>query len=95
MNTDIDRGPVMDTYCKAIVATVLTLLVLSSGCASSQKGVSAPASAPAAKPGAACNPQRDASAIVAMAGSYDVDFSFEESAVITPGYEKHGPQRSA
>jgi len=29
-----------------------------------------------------------------MAGSYDVDFSFEETAALTPGYEKHGAHRS-
>lgn len=84
----------MQIHSKAIVATSFTLLALSTACASGHEGAAAPHSASAATPGG-CAPQRDAGAIRAMAGSYDVDFSFEETEVLTSGYEKRHLHRSA
>lgn len=42
----------------------------------------------------ACDPEEDRRAILAMAGSYDVEFDFAETEVLTPGYEKHLPHKS-
>ncbi len=65
------------------------LIVLSGlgGCASAQ----APAASSAAAAAAACSEPKDRAAIAAMAGSYEVSFDFEETDVLTPGYEKHQP----
>src|SRR5215207_6039110 len=84
----------MQIYFKATVVNILALLALSTGCASSHEGAAAPRAASAPGPGG-CDAKRDAAAIAAMAGSYDVDFSFEETAALKPGYAKHGAHRSA
>lgn len=62
-----------------------TLLVLSSLLAAAQV---APAREPAADPAA------DREAILAMAGEYDVDFAFDETVLLAPGYERAPAQRS-
>lgn len=84
----------MQIYFKAIVATSFTLLALSTACASSREGAPAPHPASTAAPGG-CDPQRDVAAIRAMAGSYDVDFTFEETEILTSGYQKRHLHRSA
>jgi hypothetical protein len=79
---------------KLIVAASLALSALSTACASRHEGAAAPHLAATAARGG-CDRQRDAAAIVAMAGSFDVDFTFEETEVLTAGYQKHGLHRSA
>jgi hypothetical protein len=79
---------------QAIIANILVVLALSTGCAASHEGTAPPRTASAPGPGG-CDAKRDAAAIAAMAGSYDVDFSFEETDVLTPGYQKHDKHRSA
>ena len=76
-------------------ATVASLLL--AGCATTS-----PASSPAAAaPVAAAEPARDEAAfqadrkaILAMLGEYEVDFDFEETVVLKPGYERHPAQHS-
>lgn len=66
------------------VAAFLAVVWLS-GCAAAP----APASAPANSAPLTCDSDKDRKAILAMAGSYHVTFDFEETDVLTPGYEKH------
>jgi hypothetical protein len=84
----------MQIHTLTILANMFALLALSAGCASRQEGAEAPRAAAPAESGG-CDAKRDAAAIAAMAGSYDVDFSFQETAALAPGYEKHGAHRSA
>lgn len=71
---------------------LLTLALSSLGCAAS----ATPATTAAAKapPAGACDRDEDQRAILAMAGSYDVEFDFAETEALTPGYEKHPPHKS-
>jgi hypothetical protein len=78
----------------AVIATSLTLLALSTACASGHESTAAPRPASAAELGI-CAPELDVVAIRAMAGSYDVGFSFEETDVLTAGYRKREIHRSA
>ena len=84
----------MQIHSKTIVANVLAFVALLTGCASTHEGAVVPRATSAPELGG-CNAKRDAAAIAAMAGSYDVYFSFEETDVLTPGYAKHAPHRSA
>lgn len=43
----------------------------------------------------ACQEAEDRAAIAAMAGSYHVNFDFEETDVLTPGYQRHDPMNTA
>lgn len=63
------------------------------GCAASKPEALAPG-AKNSTATAACDPDADRRAILAMAGSYDVEFDFTETEVLTPGYEKHPPHKS-
>jgi hypothetical protein len=62
------------------------------GCATA-----APAATTAAPPtsAAACDPARDRAAIKKMAGEFSVEFEFEETEVLTPGYQKRDAYRTA
>jgi hypothetical protein len=82
----------MQNHSRTIVVTSFTLLALTTACASGHESTAAPRSVSAAS--GDCDPKRDAVAIRAMAGSYDVDFNFEETYVLTAGYQKHGLHRS-
>jgi hypothetical protein len=42
----------------------------------------------------AADPEADRKAILAMQGEYTVDFAFDETVVLAPGYERAAPQRS-
>lgn len=50
-----------------------------------------PAAAPASAALLSCDASKDQKAILAMAGSYHVTFNFEETDVLSLGYEKHKP----
>lgn len=65
------------------------LLLTTLGCAS--QPVAAPASSPA---GASCDMHKDQQAILAMAGSYDVEFDFAETQALTAGYKLHPGHKS-
>ncbi|MEM8609090.1 MAG: DUF6607 family protein [Myxococcota bacterium] len=59
------------------------------GCASGpaprvESGLSAPS----------CDPAKDHAAILKMAGTFDVDFTFEETRVLADGYERHDDYHS-
>jgi len=61
--------------------------------------LSACASVPAQPPISAlatpsCDPARDRDAILKMAGTFDVDFAFEETRALADGYELHDPYHS-
>ncbi|WP_224366051.1 DUF6607 family protein [Hyalangium versicolor] len=43
---------------------------------------------------AACDPARDKAAILQMAGTYQVDFAFEETVSLSEGYTPHEPYRT-
>jgi hypothetical protein len=60
------------------------------GCAST----SAP-NAPSAPATAGCDPARDRAAIKKMAGEFSVEFEFEETEVLTAGYQKRDAYRTA
>lgn len=47
-----------------------------------------------ASDGAAADPARDRQAILAMQGEYLVDFAFDETVLLAPGYERAPAQRS-
>ena len=47
-----------------------------------------------ASDGAAADPARDRQAILAMQGEYLVDFAFDETVLLAPGYERASAQRS-
>jgi hypothetical protein len=76
-----------------IVACVGCCLLFS-GCARGPSAVSVatPQASSAATDG--CDPDRDQRAILAMAASYDVEFDFEETEALTPGYHKHPGHKS-
>lgn len=62
------------------------------GCAAQVPKIAAQPATPAASAAPlSCEPQRDRDAILAMAGSYHVTFDFEETDVLTKGYEKYKP----
>jgi hypothetical protein len=70
-------------------AALAPILLAVLGCASHATSDPAPAT-----PGvAACDPSRDHAAVVAMAGGYEVSFSFQETAALAPGYELRKPYR--
>lgn len=48
----------------------------------------------AAQVPAAADPARDRAAILAMQGEYDVEFSFDETVIHAPGYERASAKRS-
>ncbi|MBD7988584.1 hypothetical protein H9645_11170 [Luteimonas sp. Sa2BVA3] len=57
-------------------------------------GLATSASASAREPERAADPVADRSAILAMLGEYDVDFAFDETVLLAPGYERAPAQRS-
>ena len=63
-------------------ATLLFLLSLSAGAAFAQDTPAAP------------DPAADRTAILAMLGEYDVDFAFDETVLLAPGYERAPAMRS-
>lgn len=69
----------------------LTLLL-----AAAMSVAATPAAAAEPAPGAAerTGPTADREAILAMAGEYDVDFAFDETVLLAPGYERAPAQRS-
>ncbi|MEZ0472751.1 DUF6607 family protein [Luteimonas salinilitoris] len=67
----------------ANVFSLATALSLSLACA-----------AAAAEPTPQPDPQRDRTAILAMQGEYDVDFSFDETVILAPDYERAPAKRS-
>ncbi|WP_242111473.1 DUF6607 family protein [Luteimonas aquatica] len=73
---------------KPQMAAVLTLSALATGIAAAQ----GPASAGAAHP--AADRTRDHASILAMQGEYIVDFAFDETVLLQPGYERHPAMRS-
>ena len=78
-------------------AAVLSASLLLAACATTRP---APAIAPEAAPApVAADPvpanfDRDRTAILAMAGEFDVDFDFRETVALTPGYQLHEPHHS-
>ncbi|HEY0715289.1 MAG TPA: DUF6607 family protein [Polyangia bacterium] len=68
--------------------------VLVAGCASTETSTKA-AAAPDAAFVPACDPERDRRAILAMAGSYEVRFDFQETEALVPGYQLKKPYRVA
>lgn len=62
----------------------ITLVLLSA--------LAGPAAAQAAAP--AADPAADRNAILAMLGEYDVDFAFDETVLLAPGYERAPAKRS-
>jgi hypothetical protein len=86
----------MYQYSKARSARSLATLALGAACAACaatherRAEPVTPVSAPSS-----CEPERDAAAIRAMAGSYSVDFDFTETEALSPGYQLHGRHRSA
>lgn len=65
------------------------------GCASSHGNPPSAASPQVASPApGSCDAARDQRSILAMAGSYDVEFDFEETEALAPGYEKHPAHKS-
>jgi hypothetical protein len=77
---------------KTLVIT-LPFAVASIGCASRESAavVQSPNAASAA---ASCDMRQDQKAIASMAGSYDVEFDFAETEVLTPGYQKKESHKS-
>lgn len=57
-------------------------------------GLATSASASAREPERAADPVADRSAILSMLGEYDVDFAFDETVLLAPGYERAPAQRS-
>lgn len=76
---------------KVRFSCVLLSFALSFGCAAPARTGSAPSSP---VPAGSCNRVRDQQSILAMAGSYDVEFDFEETEALTRGYEKHPSHKS-
>ena len=77
----------------AIKPVVIACLFLTTfGCASQQTGSATPAGRPSSA--GRCDMQKDQRAILAMAGSYDVEFDFAETEVLAPGYQKHPAHKS-
>jgi len=48
----------------------------------------------AAQDASGADPQRDRQSILAMQGEYLVDFAFDETVLLQPGYERHAAMRS-
>jgi hypothetical protein len=67
-------------------------LLFSAACASSPPPPPPPP-VPVA-PKVTCDREKDQAAIRAMAGSYSVEFAFEETELLTPGYEKREPSKT-
>lgn len=63
----------------------LALLAASLACMTPALAQQAPATA---------DPSADRTAILAMQGEYDVDFAFDETVLLAPGYERASAQRS-
>jgi hypothetical protein len=80
----------MNHTIKLLVLTFLSLTTI--GCASQQAGPATPAG-PTSNAGG-CDMQRDQRAILAMVGSYDIEFDFAETEVLAPGYQKHPAHKS-
>jgi len=77
---------------KALLLLCLMLVVV--GCAgATPSSVHAPSASAAPDP-ESCDPARDHAAIVAMAGTFDVTFQFEETQALTPGYKLAEPERA-
>jgi hypothetical protein len=75
---------------KSAAALGLVAASALAGCAST-----AAPSAPAAPAVAACDPARDRAAIKKMAGEFSVEFEFEETEVLTAGYQPRDAYRTA
>ncbi len=73
-------------------ATILFVLAGLAAAASLQAQASSPA--PAAASPAPADPAADRKAILGMLGEYDVDFAFDETVLLAPGYERAPAQRS-
>lgn len=71
---------------------LVALLVAILGCSPQQ--TSPPARSQSTATPSACDRARDQQAIAAMAGSYDVEFAFEETEALAPGYRKHEGHKS-
>jgi hypothetical protein len=72
----------------ASVRLYLAISALLGACGSTKAPPAAPATA------AACDPARDRAVIKAMAGEFDVSFEFEETDVLTPGYQRRDAYRT-
>lgn len=70
---------------KTILAAALTMSALATGTARAQD---------AGTPSAAADPARDHASILAMRGEHAVDFAFDETVLLQPGYERHPAMRS-
>lgn len=69
---------------KSHLAAMLTLSALATGSAGAQTSIAS----------ASSNPERDRASILAMQGEYIVDFAFDETVLLQPGYERHPAMRS-
>ncbi len=80
----------MNKWLRAL-GVVLSVGVSGVGCAAHE-----PSNKPAraANSPAPCHRDQDQRAILAMAGSYDVEFDFAETDVLTAGYQKRPPHKS-
>lgn len=67
------------------------LVTLSLACAPRSIAPTVQAEAPAAE---GCDPERDRAAILRMAGSYQVEFAFEETVSLSEGYAPRAPYRT-
>jgi len=75
------------------VTAALGAATLMAGCASApDRSAATPARSATLSP-IACDPSRDRTAILAMAGEYDVTFSFEETVALADGYTLRPPYR--
>lgn len=70
---------------KTQAITFLTLSLLATAAVAQDAGRAA---------GVAADPARDREAILAMQGEYLVDFAFDETVLLAPGYERASAQRS-
>ena len=75
-------------------ATILFVLAGLAAAASLQAQASSPAPAAASPAPAPADPAADREAILGMLGEYDVDFAFDETVLLAPGYERAPAQRS-
>jgi hypothetical protein len=71
----------------------LLLLGMAHGCGSFSRTRAAPVPAAATEASAACDPEKDRQAILAMAGGYDVKFEFMETVALAEGYALQSPYR--
>jgi hypothetical protein len=73
--------------------SIFAIALATLGCAAQRTAPAAPS--PASEEAASgCDPAKDRQAILARAGSYDVEFAFAETEALTPGYQKHEAHRS-